>query len=121
VRYRSDVPEETPSEPHSTQPRAGLLCLESDAPLLLEQLDELGYEVQMLPTADALSFGLVDIGGDGADLVIADLSAVGTRVIAFGVDPDDIAQIRTKALGASVIVSRDALLSDLAAYVPMVV
>ncbi|GMQ92725.1 MAG: hypothetical protein BMS9Abin12_0202 [Acidimicrobiia bacterium] len=115
------MPEATPTEPQAARPRAGLLCLEGDVLLLSEKLDELGYEVQRFPTTDALAFSLVDIGVGGADEIIASASNAGIRVIAFGPDPDDMAQIRTRALGASVIVSRDELFADVAAHLPSIV
>jgi len=106
---------------HAVRPRAGLLCIESDAPVLLEQLNELGYEVQNLPSADSLALGLVDISVAGADQIIADVSSAGTLVVAFGPDPDDMVRIRTKALGASVVATRVELLDDLGSYLPMIV
>lgn len=105
----------------SQRPRAGLLCAEADAPRLLQQLNELGYEVCKLPSSRPLTLGLVDIEMPGADSVIADVSVAGVRVVAFGSQPDDMVQVRTKALGAGVVVSRDDLLSDVAAYLPTIV
>ncbi len=109
------------AQAHGVRPRAGLLCVEADAPNLVEQLDALGYEVQKLPSMEELVLGVVDISVPGADRVIADMAGAGTRVVAFGADPDDMAQIRTKALGASVVVSRSELLDDLAEHVPRIV
>lgn len=106
---------------HGVRPPAGLLCLEADAPILLEQLNALGYEVHKLPSAGEFVLGLIDISVAGADQVITDMASAGTRVVAFGADPDDIAQIRTKALGASVVLSRTELLDDLAGHLPTIV
>ncbi len=106
---------------HGARPRAGLLCVEADAPNLLEQLNALGYEVRKLPSVEEFVLGVVDISVPGADRVIADMASAGTRVVAFGVDPDDIVQIRTKALGASVVLSRTEFLNDLAGHLPTIV
>jgi hypothetical protein len=109
------------AEAFAAQPRAGLRCLDADAPRLLSQLDALGYRVLRLPSAESVSIGLVDIDGGDSDPVISGLAAAGVLTIAFGVDPDDIDQIRFKALGATVVVPKQSLLKDLAPHIPAIV
>jgi len=109
------------AEAFAAQPRAGLRCLDADAPRLLSQLDALGYRVLRLPSAESVSIGLVDIDGGDSDAVISGLAAAGVLTIAFGVNPDDIEQIRFKALGATVVVPKESLLKDLAPHIPAIV
>ena len=105
----------------AAQPKVGLRCLDADAPLFLRQLDALGYRVLRLPSSEDVSVGLVDVDGEDVDSIVSELAESGAWVIAFGVDPDDIAQIRFKALGAAAVVPKHALATDLAHHIPTIV
>lgn len=105
---------------HADQPTVGLRCREADAPRLLEQLDSLGYRVLRLPASEAVSVGIVEIDDGGVDRIVAGLAAKGAHVVVFGADPDDMQQIRFKALGAAVVVRRKSLLDDLATHLPTI-
>lgn len=105
----------------AVRPRVGLLCSDTVALLIAGQLTSLGYEVIMLPTAEGVSVGIVDIGASGADGMIAALSAAGSRVVAFGPGPDDLQRMRARALGANLVVSTDDLLADVGSHIPMIV
>jgi hypothetical protein len=105
----------------AAQPTAGLRCLDVDAPLFLSQFDALGYRVLRLPSTEDVSVGLVDIDEGDVDSIISDLATAGAFVVAFGVDPDDLEQIRYKALGAAAVVPKRMILDDLASHIPAVV
>lgn len=103
------------------RPRIGLLCSDAVAPFLIGQLAALGYEALRLPAAESVSVAIVDIDAGRADELIAALSGEGSRVVAFGPDPDDLRQMRARALGADSVVSTRALLADVGSHVPTIV
>lgn len=105
---------------HVSQPRAGLRCADTDAPRLLEQLNAMGFRVLRLPTDEAVSVGIVDIDAAGVDEIVSDLATAGARIIVFGEDPDDLQQIRFKALGATSVVPKQSLMDDLEAHLPVI-
>jgi len=105
----------------AAQPMAGLRCFDVDARLFLSQLEALGYRVLRLPSTEDVSVGLVDIDEGDVDPIISDLATAGAFVVAFGADPNDTEQIRYKALGATAVVTKQALLDDLARHIPAIV
>jgi hypothetical protein len=100
---------------------AGLRCFDVDARPLLSQLEALGYRVLRLPSKEDVSIGLVDIDEGDVDSIISDLATAGAFVLAFGADPDDTKQIRYKALGATAVVPKQAVLDNLACHIPAIV
>ncbi len=106
---------------HAARPRVGLLCGVADAPRLEQGIRELGYDVQNMPPIEAVRVAVVDIEHRGSDQIIRDLSEAGVHVVCFGEVVDDVAHARTRALGGTVVISRDELLSDLAAHLPAIV
>ena len=105
----------------AAKPSAGLRCFDVDAPLLLSQLEALGYRVLRLPSTENVSVGLVDIDEGDVDSIISDAATGGAFIVAFGADPKDTEQIRYKALGATAVVPKQALLDDLARHIPALV
>lgn len=105
----------------AAQPKAGLRCFDVDAPRFLSQLEVLGYRVLRLPSTEDVSVGLVDIDEGDVDSIISDLATAGTFVVAFGADPEDTEHIRFKALGATAVIPKQALLDDLADCIPAIV
>jgi hypothetical protein len=108
------------AQAHMMQPVAGLRCADTDAPRFLEQLNALGYTVLRLPSTESVSVGVVDIESSGVDAIVADLAEDGARIIVFGTDPDDMEQIRFKALGATAVLPKRLLLDDLAPHLPTI-
>lgn len=101
-------------------PTVGLLCSEADAEMLISEISTVGYGVLRLPAREPVSVAVVDIAHSLADDTIRALAAAGSRVIAFGLDPDDMVEVRTRALGAHAIVSRTAFFSDVSTYLPTI-
>jgi hypothetical protein len=106
---------------HVEKPPAGLRCREEDAPRILEQLDGLGYRVIRLPAEEEVFVAVVDIDGEAVDGIISQLATAGTHVIVFGDDPDDMQQIRYKALGAATVLPKQAIFDDLSDHIPIIV
>lgn len=109
------------AEAHVRQPTAGLRCRDEDAPRLLEQLDVLGYRVLGLPASEDVSIAVMDVDGGEVEGIISALSGAGAQVVVFGDDPDDLQQLRFKALGAAAVLQRQAVLDDLAEHIPVIV
>jgi hypothetical protein len=105
---------------HVQRPTAGLRCHDEDAPRLLQQLDALGYRVLRLPASEDVSVAVMDIDGGEVDGIISELSSAGARVVVFGEDPDDLQQIRFKALGVDTVVQKRAVLDNLAEHIPVI-
>jgi hypothetical protein len=106
---------------HAERPPAGLRCGEADAPRILEQLDGLGYRVIRLPAEEDVFVAVLDIDGESVDGIIAQLTTTGAHVIVFGDDPNDIQQIRFKALGAAAVLPKQVIFDDLAEHIPIIV
>jgi hypothetical protein len=106
---------------HVERPTAGLRCGEDDAPRILEQLDGLGYRVIRLPAEEDVFVAVLDIDGEAVDGIISQLTTTGTHVIVFGDDPNDMQQIRFKALGAVAVLPKQAIFDDLANHIPIIV
>jgi len=105
---------------HVGKPTAGLRCRDEDAPRLLEQLDDLGYRVIRLPASEPISVAVMDIESRETDAILSELATAGTPAIVFGDDPDDLEQVRFKALGATAVLPRRMILDDLAEHVPII-
>jgi len=106
---------------HAMRPTAGLRCSDTDAPRLLEQLNDIGYRVVRLPSDESVAVALVDIRETGVDQIVAHAASAGGHAIVFGDDPDDFEVDRFKALGASSVAVKQELLSDLASHLPSIV
>lgn len=106
---------------HVGRPTAGLRCSDEDAPRFLEQLDDLGYRVIRLPASEPVSVAVMDIESRETDAILSELATAGTPAIVFGDDPNDLEQVRFKALGATAVLPKRMVLDDLAEHIPIIV
>jgi soluble P-type ATPase len=74
-----------------------------------------------LPAEEDVFVAVLDIDGESVDGIISQLTTAGAHVVVFGDDPNDMQQIRFRALGVVAVLPKQEIFDDLAEHIPMIV
>ena len=98
-------------------PVVGIFCDEADRAALVTQAEEAHYRTIILPSDAPISVALVSSDVPGHRDIVRKFAGR-ARVVVYGEAVDDLEHMALKALGASAVVTRRAVLDDLACVLP---